>query len=282
MALLKVELEGSVNVGADVILRNMAAAVRRPLPQARPYTAQHARVALVGGGPSLESTERELRDLVFDGAKVVAVNGAAAWLTARNIRPHMQVVLDARASNARFVAEAVPQCRYMLASQCAPETFDACAGRDVTLWHVVGGEDEKRLLDEWYDGHYYQVGGGTTVMLRAIMLLRMLGFVRMDVFGMDSCWLPDTRGTLRHHAYGQPENDGDKAVRVWLVPRDPRTGEQMLDRRKAFMCDPWHMKQWEDFQATLAAHGDSFLLNVHGDGLIAESLRMGAALSLVE
>jgi hypothetical protein len=274
MALLEIELTGSTNVGADGILRNITDNVRRHLPQARPYEMQASGVAIVGGGPSLESTLPELRDQVFAGVKVCAVNGAYRWLIERNIKPSMQVVLDARPFNARFVEPAVPGCRYLLASQCAPETFDACENRDTTIFHCVGSDDEEAVIKAHYDGHFHAVGGGTTVMLRAITLLRMLGFFRMDIYGMDSCWLEG-----KHHAYDQPENDRDKAHPVWLVPKHPKTGEPLTDRKRRFMCDPWHMKQSEEFQAMVKAFGHMFLLNVHGDGLIANMLRMGAEMS---
>jgi hypothetical protein len=230
-------------------------------------------VALVGGGPSLEATLPELRAQVFAGVKVCAVNGAYQWLIERNIKPSMQVVLDARPFNARFVDPDVPGCRYLLASQCAPETFDACENRDTTIFHCVGSEEEDAIIKARYDGHYHAVGGGTTVMLRAITLLRMLGFYRQDIYGMDSCWLEG-----KHHAYGQPENDRDQAMPVWLVPRDPTTGERREDLKRKFLCDPWHMKQHEEFCTMVKAMGSAFLLNVHGDGLIANTVRMGAEL----
>jgi hypothetical protein len=274
MALLEIELTGSTNVGAEGILRNIATNIRRPLPQARPYEMQSVGVAIVGGGPSLESTLPELRDQVFAGVKVCAVNGAYRWLIERNIKPAMQVVLDARPFNARFVDPAVPGCRYLLASQCAPETFEACENRDTTIFHCVGSDEEDAVIKAHYDGHYHAVGGGTTVMLRAITLLRMLGFFRMDIYGMDSCWLEG-----KHHAYGQPENDHDQAHPVWLVPKHPMTGESLPERKRKFLCDPWHMKQAEEFQSMVKAFGHMFLLNVHGDGLIANMLRMGAEMS---
>lgn len=273
MALLEIELTGSTNVGTEQIKANITANIRRPLPQARPYELQATGVALVGGGPSLESTLSELREQVFAGVKVCAVNGAYQWLIDRNIKPSMQVVLDARPFNARFVDPPVPGCRYLLASQCAPETFDACENRDTTIFHCIGSEDEDAIIKAHYDGHYHAVGGGTTVMLRAITLLRMLGFYRQDIYGMDSCWMDG-----KHHAYGQPENDRDQAMSVWLVPRDPKTGERREDLRRKFLCDPWMMKQHEEFCTMVKAMGSAFLLNVHGDGLIANTVRMGAEL----
>jgi hypothetical protein len=273
MALLEIELTGSTNVGAEQIKANIAANIQRPLPQARPYELQSTGVALVGGGPSLEATLPELRAQVFAGVKVCAVNGAYQWLIERNIKPSMQVVLDARPFNARFVDPDVPGCRYLLASQCAPETFNACENRDTTIFHCIGSEDEDAIIKSHYDGHYHAVGGGTTVMLRAITLLRMLGFYRQDIYGMDSCWMDG-----KHHAYRQPENDHDRAIPVWLIPTDKETGERREDLKRKFLCDPWMMKQAEEWEVIRQAFGHMFKLTVHGDGLIANMVRLRAQL----
>lgn len=272
MSLVQVELSGGINTPAATIREQIAANIRRPLPQARPHALNGSEVAIVGGGPSLLATLPELRDLAFQGVKIVALNNAAAWLVERNLRPSMHVLLDARPSNVRFVTAPIPQCRYLLASQCHPAMFEAVEGRDVTIWHSVSEEDEP-ALQEWYDGHYHIVGGGTTVALRAIALLRMLGFFRMHLFGIDSCVMP-----VGHHAYAQPENDTDAVAQVYLVPADPVTGEKRYDLKRGFACTSWHLKQCEEFETTIKAMGEAFQLHVHGDGMLANMLKLGASL----
>lgn len=276
MALRAIELTGSVNVGAEQIRANMAINIRRMLPQAQPHSPQPTRIALIGGGPSLTDTEAELRaQILHDGVKVCTVNGAYRWCLERHIRPSMHVQIDARAFNARFLEPAIPGCRYLLASQCAPETFDASAGRDVTIFHCLSDDkDEEQIVKDWYSDRYHVTMGGTTVMLRAIGLLRMLGFLRIDIYGMDSCWLGD-----KHHAYEQPENNHDQRIPVWMVPQDPVTLRPRQDLARQFWCDPWMMKQHEEFFKMLRVHGEHFYLNVHGDGLIAHSMRIGADLA---
>jgi hypothetical protein len=123
-----IELKGTINTPDEGLLANIRHSIRLGYPQVRPQPAQHDRVCLVGGGPSLESTFDELRDLYFAGAKVVTVNGSYQWCLDRNIRPSAHVVLDARPENARFVNPAIPQCKYLIASQCAPETWAQMAG----------------------------------------------------------------------------------------------------------------------------------------------------------
>src|SRR5678816_1351328 len=199
-----IDLQGNINTPDERLVANIAHSIRLGYPQLRPQPAQGERVCLVGGGPSLEDTFGELRDLYFSGAKVVTVNGSYQWCIDRNIRPSAQIVLDARPENARFVQPAIPQCKYLLASQCAPETWAAVEGRpDVWIWHAVAQDNvlAKPVLDAYYLGQWMPTPGGTTVVMRALSILRSIGYLRFDLFGVDSCVM----GT-KHHAYAQPEN----------------------------------------------------------------------------
>jgi hypothetical protein len=135
----------------------------------------------------------------------------------------------------------------------------------------MGPENEHQaLLDAFYGGrHWHGVVGGTTVASRAVILLRLLGFLRVDLFGVDSCVLG-----AAHHAYPQAENDGDDVRAFAVSPVDAP------DVRRVFRCTPWHIKQFEDFLQVIRVNGAHFLLNVHGDGLLAYALRASADLEL--
>lgn len=300
-------LEGRVNTSNDGLLDNIRFAIRQGHPQAKPEMVKPERVALVGSGVSLGHTEQELRDLVFEGARIVTLNGAYHWCRERNIRPWMQIVMDARPGNARFLMPETPNCSYWLASQCHPEAWKAVADYEkVRIFHAANPDGvERPVLDEYYGGHWTGVCGGTTVGTRAIGLLRMLGFLRFDLFGIDSCWMPShwqlerdgqpmrgpdgsileyaskaeaqraaeapgcggtPSGVLGHHAFEQPENTRDKAIRIIVKSAD---GE---DDGRGFVCSPWHIKQFEDFLQFVRSAGHMFLLNVHGDGLLAYTI----------
>lgn len=263
-----VEMRGTINTPDDELVANIQHSIRLGHPQARPQVTQPDRVCLVGGGPSLESTLPELRDLHFAGAKIVTVNGAYHWCLSKNLRPSAQIVLDARAENARFVNPPVPRCQYLIASQCHPETWAQVQGRDVLIWHAAAEDNVhvKPVLDAYYLKNWTGTPGGTTVIVRALMLLRILGFLRFDLFGVDSCFLNG-----QHHAYAQPENDEDSPRPVRVHP----SGHPDLARE--FQCAPWHIKQLECFLQTIRLHGDHFVLNVHGDGLLAYALSCSAA-----
>jgi hypothetical protein len=260
-----VAMVGNINTDDDTILQHVEHSIRLGYPQIKPQPPQAARVCLVGGGPSLEATFDELRDLYFAGAKVVTVNGSNAWCLERNIRPSAHIVLDARAGNARFIGPPVPQCHYLIASQCHPNTWAAVKGRDhVWIWHAAARDNDvlRPVLDAFYLGNWAPTPGGTTVIMRALAVLSMIGYLRFDLFGVDSCYLEG-----RNHAYPQPENDADRPYPFRVHP----TGHPELGR--TFQCAPWHAKQLECFLQMIRINGNRFLLNVHGDGLLAFALK---------
>lgn len=261
-------MRGQINTDDETVRAHVEHSIRLGYPQLKPQAPQADRVCLVGGGPSLDSTFEELRQLYFEGGKVVTVNGSYQWCLDRNIRPSAHIVLDARAANARFIGPAIPQCRYLIASQCHPSTWEAVKGREgVWIWHAAARDNEtlRPVLDAFYLGNWAPTPGGTTVIMRAISVLNMIGFLRFDLFGVDSCYLGD-----RHHAYAQPENDVDRAHPVHVYP----TAHPELGR--TFQCAPWHMKQLECFLQHIRINGHRFLLNVHGDGLLAFALQASA------
>jgi hypothetical protein len=269
-----VDFKGRINTDDATLLANIEHGIRLGHPQVRPQAPQMNRVVLVGGGPSLNDTLDELRDLYFDGAEVVTVNGAYQWCLDRNIRPSGQIVLDARPGNARFVTPAVPKCRYFLASQCAPETWAAVEGRPfVWIWHAVGSDNTvlRPTLDAYYAGQWMPTPGGTTVIVRALLLLRALGFLRFDLFGVDSCYMHG-----QHHAYAQPENESDRAYPFTAHWADHP------ERSRTFMCAPWMAKQVECFLQSIKLHGEEFLLHVHGDGFLAYVLQSTTGLQIID
>jgi hypothetical protein len=266
-----IELQGRVNVEDETILRNVASSIRRGHQQIRPHSPNADRVVIIGSGPSLNDSLPELRELLQEGAKLVTLNGAYKWALEHNLTPRTQIVMDARPSNARFVLPLQRGCNYVIASQAAPELWDELEAVDpaqVFIFHAAAGADGelKDLLDKYYLGQWYGVGGGTTVATRALSVLRTLGYLRFDLFGIDSCFLGD-----EHHAFPQDENKHDTFVTVKVTPPWAPT------LAKSFRCAPWHIKQFEDFLQMIRVNGEHMQLAVHGPGLVAYALETGAA-----
>jgi hypothetical protein len=257
---------GRMNTDEPQVLKHIAQAIRRGHPQWRGGPMRHERVCLVGSGPSLNDTETQqaLRKAIWEGAILITMNGGYHWCIENGLQPKTQIVMDARPTNARFLHPEVPKCNYVLASQCAPEVWDAVEGRDhVWIFHAVvkkeGGSSD--LLDRYYGGNWIGIAGGTTVATRSIALLRTAGYVRFDLFGMDCCWRGDV-----HHALPQPENARDKWITVNAGARDrPET-------MREFRVSHWQLKQAEDLLTMMKINGQHFVLTPHGDGMFTHLL----------
>lgn len=259
--LSKLEINMGMNSGRGQILDNIRTNIKRHLPQVQPFKPNDQRIALIGGGPSLEQTRDELDKCVEEGVKLVSLNGTHDWLVENGYRPSAAVLVDSRPFNARFVANPVKGCKYFIASQCDPSVFDVLEDHDeVYIWHAVNNIGEEQILEDYYFKRFIFIIGGSTVMLRGIWLMRTLGFKKMEAFGFDSCYLDD-----KHHAYDQPENDGSEIRNVECMGRK-------------FKCAAWMASQYDDFLHFIKEAGDHFELNVHGDGLIAHVMKEGAKL----
>lgn len=231
-----------VNVEDDAFYSNIKSAIARDLPWLMMKEPHDGHAVIVGGGPSLQNTFNEIRWRKELGQHVFSLNNTGRWLREKRIEPDAQILLDARPSNARFVLQGP---KSYLASQCAPETFDAAD--NITLWHphVEGiqefiGDRETALI-----------GGGTTVGLQAMSIVYALGYRLIHLHGFDSCYRGD-----EHHAYEQSENDFDQPVQVDCAGQ-------------SFWCAKWMVHQADNFVTSARQLADlDCTITVAGDGLI--------------
>lgn len=258
--LAPIEFKGQLNTSKDRLREHIERNIRLGLPQVRSYPPSAQECVIAAGGPSLETHFADLVTLYGKGAKVVTVNGAHDYCVARGVIPSAHVMIDARPFNARFVANPVAACKYLIASQCHPSVFEALRDHETFIWHCDVSEETDKIVKDFYFGHADIIPGGSTVTLRAIVLMSHLGWRNQHIVGFDGCVIEG-----QHHAYPQPENENDKLISVWC------------DGRK-FVCAPWMARQAEEFQELVKHLGNRFRLNVIGDGLIAHIVRTGAAI----
>lgn len=251
---------GRINVGETVVDANVRTNVEAGWQHVTPFDKQDREVMVLAGGPSLKDHLREIFQLRAEGAALITVNGTYDWAMDNGLAPSAQIVLDARPFNARFTRRPHPTCKYLIASQVDPSTLEGLPRERTWIWHS-GVSDANEALIREKTGHFFPVPGGSTVVLRAIPLLRMLGFARIHLFGFDSCV-----SASQHHAYKQPENDDEVTMPVTCGGR-------------AFMCTPWMISQASEFRDLVAFMGDEVELAVHGDGLIAQMIKHGATLA---
>lgn len=256
--------EGTLNTEIEIIKDHMRSCAKTDYQLIHPCPLQETEVMLLCGGPSLNDYTDEIIELRAKGMPMITTNGTYNWAINHGMKPSMQLIIDAREFNKRFVRPVVDDCKYMIASQCHPEVFKGLPIDRTYAWHVGLAEEEAELLDELYE-IWFPCPGGSTVTLRGLCLLRMLGFHNIHMYGFDSCYRDDD-----HHAYDQPEND----YKSRTIP--------VSVGGKVFWCDGWMYSQAHEFMQLVGKFGDEFQLNVKGDGLIAHIIKTGAALSALE
>lgn len=249
---------GKLNVEEGLIRDNVSHNIKLGFQQVVPHNTSDVEVMLVGGGPSLAKNIEKVRELRNKGVKLIAMNNAYKFCLDHDIKPSALIIVDARDFNARFLDPIIPECKYFLASQCHPSLFEKVPQEQTYIWHT-GTSLIKDLLDEQYKT-WWPVPGGSTVLLRAVPLFRMLGFKRFHIIGCDSC-VEDGA----HHAYEQKENDGQMVVPVNVGG-------------KIFHCNPWMISQAQEFIDLIRMMGDEIELEVY-DGLLHHILETGASLA---
>ena len=248
------EIICTINEDKDKIRDNIRKNIQRGLPQVQPYETQWEKiVCLALGGPTLKETFPNLLEKRHDGIPVITVNGSYKYCIDNGLEPSAMIMLDSREFNSRFVKPLRKDCKYFISSQCHPSVFDVLEDYQVWIWHVAGDENYD-LLQEQYGEEYFPVMGGATIALRAVHLLRMLGFHKFEMFGFDSCVIGE------HHAYEQPENDDEGVIDVTVSGKE-------------FRCTAAHYHQAKEFVDMISKTGEHYDLAVHGNGLISHIIK---------
>jgi hypothetical protein len=259
-----IKYEGAVNTEIETVREHIRQNAKKDYQLVQPYPLQDTEVMMLCGGPSLNDYTDEIIELRAKGMPMITTNGTYNWAIMNGMKPSMQLIIDAREFNKRFVKPVIDDCKYVIASQCHPEVFKDLPVDRTYAWHVTLTEEVNDLLDELYDV-WFPCPGGSTVTLRGLCLLRMLGFNKIHMYGFDSCYRDKD-----HHAYEQLENDYKSST----IP--------VSCGGRVFWCDAWMYSQAHEFMRLVGSLGDEFNLNVKGDGLIAHIIKTGAALSALE
>jgi hypothetical protein len=252
-----------VNESKDSIRENIKSSIQLNLPQVRPYETQPEKVVgIVLGGATLKDTFPDLLEKRKNGMPVITVNGSHRYCMTGGLIPSGMIMLDSREFNNRFVYPLVDDCKYFISSQCHPSVFENLKNNKVWIWHCAG-DDNFDLLKEVYGEEYYPIMGGATVALRAVHLLRMLGFHKFEMYGFDSCIIGE------HHAYEQPENDGEAVLDVMVSGKE-------------FKCTAANYHQAKEFVDMISKTGEHYDLAIHGDGLISHIIKNPDSLKIKE
>lgn len=243
------------NTSEETICDHIRDALGRGLPIIKPVPPHDGVAVIIGGGPSVKDEMKTLQEL--HGATVFALNGAGLWLQSIGIIPHALFMMDARPLNARFLKGLDPRTHLYLSTMCHRDVFDAAEenGNPVTTWHpIIDENDGLGGISE--DRGTVVIGGGATIGLRALLILHVIGYRTVHLFGYDSSYADGAS-----HAYPQAENDDDK-------PQGCMTGGRW------FAAPAWMIQQANAFPGLAAdLRTEGMTIHVHGDGLLPEVAR---------
>lgn len=249
---------GELNVAREHLLENVRQNLEANWTEVQPHETNDFEVMLLGGGPSLAQFEQTIIEQRKAGMRLITMNGAYNWALERGLTPSAQIVVDSREMNAKFTKPVVDGCRYLIASQAHPSVLEGLPRDRTFMWHS-DMEGVRELVNAKRDT-WWPVHGGSTVFLRSIPLMRMLGYRLFHVYGVDSCWIED-----KHHAYEQDWNT-DVALPINCGGR-------------IFRCATWHFAQAQEFMDLIRVYGEVVQLAIYGDGLLAHILKTGAQLA---
>lgn len=252
---------GVLNVDEAAIRANVAHNLAQGWQQVHPHPTNSLECMILGGGPTMAAFEADIKAKRAAGVKLLTLNGAYNWALAHGLTPSAQIMVDARPFNRRFTKPVVDDCKYLIASQCHPDVLEGLPKDRTYLFHTMVGLIEDLLVAQ-YGQEWHSIPGGSTVLLRAIPLMRLLGYTKFHLYGCDSCLVGDA-----HHAYAQPENDAGMVMPVTTQPGG-----------RIFYCHGWMVSQAQEFLDLIRALGDEIELAVYGDGLLAYLLTTGASI----
>lgn len=254
-------IEVTMATDKATLLDNIRKTQGRGLPAAHelPEWRDRAPIAIIGGGPSFSQTAEAAKCF----RNIIVAGSAHDYAIEQGVKPRWTVICDPNPATADYLRRPVQGCRYLVASHCCDEIFDALKGYDVATWNAGGAIEE---ADEvWGKEGAILVGGGCTVGLRAIIFATIFGFSEVHLFGMDTCMDGE-----RHHAY---EFRSDKEESLCLKGlTEVKIGSEA---GKSFMMSGYQIGQMVGFKEILNFYSDKVKFIVHGGGVLAELLRLG-------
>lgn len=207
----------------DSARRNIQSALRRGLPELQPQGPQLMPLMIMAPGPSGARARRST-------PAVMAVNGALKIFAAQGGAPSFWAGCDAGPALAACIPDEPPaQTTYFVASRCAPQVFDALAGRNVVVWHLAEPAVADLLMGR------FVVPTATTVTLCAMWLGYAMGFRRIETWGWDGCYMADApysiaqapTGSRHKVSIGSPEGPSFDTTGTWLD--EAREARAVLD-----------------------------------------------------
>jgi hypothetical protein len=249
----------SIETHLDNVLFNIKQNYPRleKLPEFQKVKGKDKKIAIVGGGPSIEKYVDDIKQF----KTIIACGSVNDWCMSNGIIPTYSVICDPDPVSINYFQKLDTETKYLIASCCDPKIFDHLKRQQVILWHCHSDEAGPKIRE--VEPEYCAIGGGCTVGLRSLSISIMLGYSHQHMFGFDSCLGENDK----HHAYGfSSEEEG--LGQIYTI----KTGNdiEMHKDGKIYRCAGYQLAQAEHFRQFYSAYNQFFSPVIYGDGLIAE------------
>lgn len=168
---------------------------RRDLPVLKKAPEHDKIMVMVCGGPSaklfLEDIRKKRQD---DRYRIFCSNKTHDWLIENEIIPHYQFMIDPKEGKWKDVRKPHKDVKYLIGLCSHPKVFDALKGYDVTMVASLSGAhidgiSDSMIMSAFFDKNDYAIlEGGSMAGLRAMNLAHVLGYLKVEFYGFDSCF----------------------------------------------------------------------------------------------
>lgn len=238
-------------------IRNIRANCLLDLPNLEMQKEHDLTMVMVCGGPTAKMHLDEIREKRVDERyRIVSSNKTHDWLISEGIVPHYQFIIDPKPNKVEDVQNPHKDVKYLIGISCDNKVFQALEGYDVTRVFSVSGIGNPsdveiiRALFPYQDITY--LFGGTMAGLRAMSLADVMGFLRVEYYGFDSCYFAtDEKGDPVYYSYEKKRKENILECQT-SDGRLYMTSPVFASQAKQFI--KWkHRYEWIDF----VIHGDS-------------------------
>lgn len=233
---------------------------------------------LVSAGPSWEKFIPEIKKRYEAGEHVYCVKHSHDGLLEAGIVPYGCFLLDPRDHVKDFVENPHPEVRYICASMCHPTTIRQLMEHDAKIWlyHALVGAGEDKVANKGL-----LVPGGSCSATRGLVVLRLMGYRQMALYGYDSCfWDVDidkkadeagkvadlTVKTFAQNGFSWPAYD-NMAQSVAGIRDEAKKFIKIEIDGKEFITTAELVAASQDFQ-TISAQMPDVTFEVHGEGMV--------------
>lgn len=180
-------------VPKETVLQNIRDSVRFDIPIIDRSPDNQGSLIFVAGGPSLLEFLPEIKKRKDAGEYILTSNNTHDFLIERGIKPNGCLIFDPKKRVVDYVKHADLDIAYYLGTTVVSAVFERFAGFNavkVLIAYGLDGEDDIKLQQELYPVvpmRNYLVGG-TMTPLRAMPFAGLLGFKKIEFYGLDSCF----------------------------------------------------------------------------------------------